>query len=70
MGAMTALSYAMTILDAIPRLIQAGADITALITEQRAKIDEMVVAERDPTPEEWASLNEQIEALRNRLHEG
>lgn len=68
MGTLTALQYALALLDAIPRLLQAGADITSLITEHRTKIDQMVKEERDPTEEEWDSLNTEIETLRNRLH--
>lgn len=68
MGA--ALPFAIQLLSALPALIKAGMDVTALIQDSTAKIRVMEAEKRDPTPQEWSELNAKIKALRAELHEG
>lgn len=65
---MGALPYVIQLLTALPSLVKAGMDITALVQEQTAKIQAMQAEKRDPTPQEWDELNARIKALRDELH--
>ena len=64
------LQMALQLLNAIPALIAAGANITTLVQQHAAKLKEMVDAGRDPTAEEWDDMNRQVDALRGQLHRG
>ncbi len=63
-----ALPYALQLLSSLPTLIKAGQDVTALITDETAKIHAMQAANRDPTAAEWAELDTKIKALQDELH--
>ena len=65
---MGALPYVIQLLSALPSLIKAGMDVTALIQGSTAKIQAMNTENRAPTDAEWAELNAQIKALQNELH--
>lgn len=64
----TALTMALQILQSLPALIAAGAEVKDLIEEQTAALKNMADTGRDPTPVEWANLNAKIETLRAELH--
>lgn len=59
-----ALEYAVQLLGALPKLLQAGKDVTGLIRNAQAMRDE----DRAPTDAEWAELNARIHSLQGRLH--
>ena len=65
---MDGLSFAIQMLEALPRLVAAGVDIKALVEQTSAKLAAMRAEKRDPTPQEWEQLNAQIDLLRARLH--
>ena len=54
----TALSAILQILD----LVEAGAATAARIATLRTQVEAMVAADRDPTPEEWSALFDDIDA--------
>lgn len=64
---MDALAFALTFLDRLPGLIQAGADIAQLIREHREMQDLFKTEKRDPNAQEWAALNDRLDALEKRL---
>lgn len=65
---MSALAYALQLLAALPQLIQAGADVMAMVTEAKDRLQNMHDEGRDPTPGEWDDLNARIDLLRGELH--
>lgn len=65
---MPAIGFAIQLLTALPSLVKAGMDITALVQDSTAKLNQMQAEKRDPTPEEWDDLNAKIKALREELH--
>lgn len=64
----TAIAYALQLLSALPSLIQAGRDVTALLSHGQATLTAMQTEGRDPTPAEWEALDAQVKALQNELH--
>lgn len=66
----SALAFAMQLLESLPGLIQAGADVAELISNGSAKLKEFEQENRDPTDEEWEELNASIDAKRDELHSG
>lgn len=64
----TALMMALQLLQSLPALIAAGAEVKGLIEDQTAKLKDMADTGRDPTPQEWDELNAQIDKLRTSLH--
>lgn len=64
----TALMMALQLLQSLPALIAAGAEVKGLIEDQTAKLKDMADTGRDPTPQEWDELNAQIDKLRASLH--
>lgn len=64
----TALMMALQLLQSLPALIAAGAEVKGLIEDQTAKLKDMADTGRDPTQEEWNELNAQIDKLRASLH--
>ncbi len=64
----TALMMALQLLQSLPALIAAGAEVKGLIEDQTAKLKDMADTGRDPTPQEWDELNAQIDNLRASLH--
>jgi hypothetical protein len=65
---MTALEYALQVLNALPQLIAAGVEITAMATQARDRLQAMKDENREPTPAEWNELNDEIARLRGQLH--
>lgn len=64
----TALTMALQLLQSLPALIAAGAEVKGLIEDQTAKLKDMADTGRDPTQQEWDELNAQIDKLRTSLH--
>ena len=65
---MTALLYAIQVLQAVPSLIAAGHDVASFVNDHTAKLNAMHAENRVPTPEEWAALNAKTDELRAQLH--
>ena len=61
---MTALSFAIQALTALPELIAAGADVVAFVNKANNDLRAMQEENRDPTDAEWNELNATVEALR------
>lgn len=60
----TALSYAAQIFSVLPSFIQAGKDVSSLLSKGKAVAD----SGQDPTAEQWQDLNATIKTLRGELH--
>lgn len=56
--------FAITLLQALPGLIAAGADITKLVTEGNQRVSKP----GEPTAADWDWLNGEIKSLQQRLH--
>lgn len=56
-------TYAVAALKQLPALINAGQDITKVVTETQAAIERMITEGRGPTDEEWAAQMARIAAL-------
>lgn len=67
---MNALAYALQLLTALPQLIQAGVEVTALVNKARDNLQSMSDEARAPTPDEWQELDDEIAKLRGELHDG
>lgn len=67
---MNALAYALQLLTALPQLIQAGVEITGLVTKAKDALQSMSDEARAPTPDEWQALDDEIAKLRGELHAG
>jgi len=65
---MPALTFAVELLALLPKLIAAGRDVTALISEGHTALTAMQAEKRDPSAEEWSALNKHIDALQAELH--
>jgi hypothetical protein len=65
---MGSLAFAINLLSSLPVLIQAGTDITKLVTDSTDKLKMFESEKRDPTEAEWKELNDRIKALRDELH--
>lgn len=61
---MSALLFAMQVLNSLPSLIEAGVDVYDIINSTNENLKKMMDEDRDPTDEEWETLNELIESLR------
>lgn len=64
------VKYASMAFDVVPKLIDAGMSIKAHVDETQAALKAMQDGNRDPTEQEWAALNAQVDALRAKLHSG
>jgi len=62
-----ALAFAMQALTLLPGLIQAGADVLALIQSTTTAMQAMHAEGRDPTQAEWDALKAASEAALARL---
>lgn len=60
----TALEYASQIFAVLPSFIQAGKDVSSLLSKGKAVAD----SGKDPTTEQWNELNAMIKVLRDELH--
>lgn len=63
----TVADFALAFLAQLPGLIAAGIDITASVAAHRAALEKMKSENRDPTPDEWAQLNERLNNDTRRL---
>lgn len=61
---MNAISFAITVLNMLPSLISTGKDIVKFIEESNTALKAMQAEGRNPTDEEWDTLNKAIEDLR------
>jgi hypothetical protein len=61
---MTALTFAMQVLNLLPSLIEAGVDVYDLVNKTNASLKQMQDEKRDPNDAEWDALNQAIEELR------
>lgn len=57
-------ALAITVLQALPALLAAGADVLALIERTNAVIADAQARGGDPTDAEWADINGQVAALK------
>lgn len=62
------LLMALQLLQSLPSLLAAGAEIKTLIETTSAKLQDMASTGRKPTDQEWDELNAEIERLRGDLH--
>lgn len=62
------LIYALQVLNILPQLLQAGKDIGGILETANTALKAMQENGRDPSAEEWAALNAQIDMLRKDLH--
>lgn len=62
-----ALAIAITVLEALPQLIQAGEEVISMIKSTSTALKQMQKEGRDPTPSEWDALNKTIESLMAQL---
>ena len=60
--------FAAALMEWLPMLISGGRGAIALFEFGASAIDKMKDENRDPTPEEWATLNQMTDDLRNLLH--
>lgn len=65
---MGSVELALSVFGQLPGLIQAGANVLALIESTKAVLTTAQAEKRDPLPEEWDALNAQIDSLRAQLH--
>ena len=61
------LLYLLKILDIFAVGINLAPELMDSYQKSKAKIQQFVAEGRDPTPEEWQELNNQIEALQTEL---
>ena len=61
---MQAIAYALQLLNMLPQLIGSGQSIMGLINSGTSALQNMTAEKRDPTTEEWATLD----AVRDSLH--
>ena len=59
------LKYALQVLTAIPQLIQAGEDVYKFVSDTNHSLEAMQLEGRDPTAEEWDTLNALSQKLRD-----
>lgn len=64
---MPVLALATTVLELLPSLITAGVDVLSLIQNTSSVIKTAQSEGRDPTDDEWSTLDTQISALRAQL---
>lgn len=60
--------FAIALLQNLPALLAAGADVVGLVTEANGRIATAQKEKRDPTPADWDWLNSEIKGLQDRLH--
>jgi hypothetical protein len=63
MPATAAISYAIQLLGMMPGLIAAGQSVMGLVTQGQTALSKMQAEKRDPSPEEWAALDQMRDAL-------
>lgn len=65
---MSAIQFAMLLLQNVPAIVAAGKDVIAYIKEGMESLRSMQDENRDPTTEEWEALDARISELRKDLH--
>lgn len=68
MDPLSALAFAMKVIDLAPAAIAAVAGAKDAFDWGAQQVRAMVAENRDPTEAEWAELNARTEALRAKLH--
>ena len=63
-----ALSFAITLLELMPLVAKGVQGAIDVVESGKALVQTMVEEDRDPTSEEWDTLNDQIRKLREELH--
>lgn len=63
-----AVALLLSVLQVLPSLIAAGQQVESLISDAIAVVTKAQSENRDPTPEEWAIIDNQREALSAALH--
>lgn len=63
-----AAAFALTLLELVPLIAQGVSGALDVVNSGREMVKVFVDEGRDPTPEEWAKLNDDIAALRSELH--
>ncbi|MBU6499786.1 MAG: hypothetical protein KGJ41_02660 [Rhodospirillales bacterium] len=61
---MTALAFAMAVMQELPALIGAGQNVLDLLSQTSTALAAMQAAHRDPTQAEWDTLNGAIAGLK------
>lgn len=69
MNSTAALTLAITLLEALPRLITASSEVLALINSTAANLRQMQADGRDPTLAEWYALDSVIATLTARIND-
>jgi len=64
---MTAIAFAIQMLNALPSLIAAGIDVVSLVKSTNSALKTMQLEGRDPDDAEWDALNKMIADLRAKL---
>lgn len=64
----SALAFATSLLSSLPGLIAGGIQIVDLVKNGVDKLNQFSEEKRDPTNEEWDTLNASIAAKRKELH--
>ena len=64
---MTAIAI-INLLNLVPQFVAAGLSISDAWARVKAKADQFIAEDRDPTDAEWAELNTEIAAKRAELH--
>ena len=59
--------FALQILNQILALVPMGAALYTQFATQRGALEQMIAAGRNPTPEEWSSLQSQLQAASAQL---
>lgn len=62
------LQFVVQLLAQLPALIEAGVELREFLDEKNAQINDMIAKGRQPTEEEWNSLNAFIAQQRAKLH--
>jgi hypothetical protein len=62
------IEFTLTLLQAAPALIEAGADVKALFTFTGNSLKKMQAENRGPNEEEWNAMNNMLAALRSEFH--
>lgn len=65
---MNAVQYALTVLSGIQTLVAAGSAVAQIVSDAGLALQTMQDQNRDPTPEEWANINERIKAALDQLN--
>lgn len=61
-------TIAVTVLQLLPSLMQAGIDIAGILSSTNGVIARAQAEDRDPSDAEWSVLDQQISALRAQLN--